>query len=50
MKHGGVGSIECLTWMSRTTLDIIGLAGKIYPIPRSVNSLLLSLKISRIRL
>ncbi|KAF8802406.1 cytochrome P450 [Phlegmacium glaucopus] len=26
-KHDGVGPIECLSWMSRTTLDIIGLAG-----------------------
>ena len=28
IKHDGVGPIECLSWMSRTTLDIIGLAGK----------------------
>ncbi|KAF8802410.1 cytochrome P450 [Phlegmacium glaucopus] len=26
-KHDGAGPIECLSWMSRTTLDIIGLAG-----------------------
>ncbi|KAF8809593.1 cytochrome P450 [Phlegmacium glaucopus] len=26
-KHDGVGPIECLSWISRTTLDIIGLAG-----------------------
>ena len=50
MKHDGVCPIEGLAWMSRTTLDIIGLAGKIHPIPRSVTSFLLSRKISRIRL
>ncbi|KAF8816768.1 cytochrome P450 [Phlegmacium glaucopus] len=27
VKHDGVAPIECLSWMSRTTLDIIGLAG-----------------------
>jgi len=27
VKHDGVGPIECLSWMSRITLDIIGLAG-----------------------
>jgi cytochrome P450 len=26
-KNGGEARIECLSWMSRTTLDIIGLAG-----------------------
>ncbi|KAF8810800.1 cytochrome P450 [Phlegmacium glaucopus] len=26
-KHGDIGPIECLSWMSRTTLDIVGLAG-----------------------
>ena len=31
VKHDGVGPIEVLSWMSRTTLDIIGLAGKITP-------------------
>ncbi|KAF8805907.1 cytochrome P450 [Phlegmacium glaucopus] len=30
-KHDGIGPIECLSWMSRTTLDIIGLAGKSVP-------------------
>ena len=28
-KHDGVGAIDGLAWMSRTTLDIIGLAGKL---------------------
>jgi hypothetical protein len=31
-KQDGVARIECLTWMNRVTLDIIGLAGKLsYP-------------------
>ena len=29
VEHDGVARIDCLPWMSRTTLDIIGLAGKI---------------------
>ena len=29
VKHDGVAPIEGLSWMSRATLDIIGLAGKI---------------------
>ena len=33
VKHDGEARIECLSWMSRVTLDIIGLAGKLfYPI------------------
>ena len=28
-KHDGVGAIDGLAWMTRTTLDIIGLAGKL---------------------
>ncbi|KAF8816754.1 hypothetical protein BYT27DRAFT_7076267, partial [Phlegmacium glaucopus] len=27
VKHDGAAPIECLSWMGRTTLDIIGLAG-----------------------
>jgi len=27
IRQNGLGRIECLSWMSRTTLDIIGLAG-----------------------
>jgi hypothetical protein len=29
VKHDGEARIECLSWMSRATLDIIGLAGKL---------------------
>ena len=29
VKHDGEARIECLSWMSRVTLDIIGLAGKL---------------------
>ena len=32
VEHDGEARIECLSWMSRATLDIIGLAGKsFYP-------------------
>ena len=32
VEHDGEARIDCLSWMSRTTLDIIGLAGKLsYP-------------------
>ena len=29
VKHDGEARIECLSWMNRATLDIIGLAGKL---------------------
>ena len=49
VKHDGVAPIECLSWMSRTTLDIIGLAGKL-SYPTCHHRAVLKTEISRLQL
>ena len=48
-KHDGVGAIDGLAWMTRTTLDIIGLAGKLSN-PACDRVVVIKAKISRLRL